>query len=371
MVLAKEIRCMECEGVYPANAIIFECEKCDGPLDLVYDYHKIQDLILEEHFIRDEINHWKYWPFYPIKHLHKIVTLHEGGTPLLDSRQKKKWKFKYEAVNPTGSFKDRGTTIEISKAMELGVQQVLCASTGNMGASVAAYAARAGIKATIYLPDFVGENKCKQMLAYGAEIKKIKGSYQEVVRLTQQMNKQKGLYLTGDYPYRGEGEKSVGFEILDQLHFRTPDYIVCPAGNATLLSGVFKACREFKKVGLIEELPKLIAVQAEGCNPLVRAWQNKTKIREIKNPETIASAINCGKPVDGIKALLALKQTKGDAVAVTDKEMIVAMKELGKEGLYVEPSGAASYAGAKKLELKGEVVCVLTGHGLKEEKSFT
>jgi threonine synthase len=296
------------------------------------------------------------------------VTLGEGNTPLIPAKNNKDYLFKYEGVNPTCSFKDRGSTVEITKAKELGIKEVACASTGNMGASVATYCARAGIKSTIYVPLFATKEKLAQMKAAGAAIAKIKGTYDDAVDKTKEMRIKKHVYLTGDYAYRGEGEKSVGFEIIDQLEWQIPDYIVVPVGNATLISSTFKAVNEFKEVGLINKIPKIVGVQASGCSPLVDAFNSNKEIKPVAKPKTVATAIACGNPVDGLKALDALKKSKGSAVKVTDNEILSARKELGNEGIWAEPSGAVSYAGAKKLGLKGQVVCVLTGHGLKDIK---
>ncbi len=367
-MIPKNIFCFECGKKYNVNKIIFECDNCGGSLDIAYDYGKIKKYIMEEHFRRDEVKHWKYWMFYPIENLDKVISFNEGGTPLIDSRFKKSYKFKFEGVNPTGSFKDRGSSIEISKANELGIKKVVCASTGNMGASIAAYCARAGIESTIFLPDFVSEAKKKQILICGSKIVKVKGTYDDAVLKTKKLYREKHVYLTGDYPYRGEGEKSVGFEIIDQLNFEIPDYIVCPVGNATLIYATFKACNELKQVGLIKKLPKLVGVQAKGCSTVVRAFNSNSEIKIVKKPRTIATAISCGNPVDGLQALYGLKKSDGLAVDVSDREILDARKELGKEGIYAEPGGAVSYAGAKKLKLKGEVVCVVTGHGLKDYK---
>lgn len=361
------IACFSCGAKYPADAVIFECTKCKGPLEIIYNYEEIKKHILREEFRHAHITHWKYWPFYPIHDLSRIVTLQEGGTPLLLSR-KKGYYFKNEGLNPTGSFKDRGTTMELTHVTELGVKDIACATTGNMGASIAAYAARAGsVKATFYIPTFASKIKYVQIEAYGGKIIPVKGTYEDALQMTKELREKKGTYLTGDYPYRGEGEKSVGFEIIDQLDWHAPDYIVIPIGNGTLLYGLYKALKELHIVGLLDRLPHLVGVQARGCSPLVAAFQKKKKrFSPVTKPKTIASAINCGNPVDGVKALYALYGTKGSAIAVTDAEIRHAQKELGKEGIYAEPGGATAYAGALKLGLQGTVVVLVTGHGLKD-----
>jgi threonine synthase len=366
-MIVKYIECYRCKKRFPSDTIIFQCDKCGCSLDLIYDYNKIKEHILHESFKKGEIRHWKYWPFYPIEHLDKVITMNEGGTPLLESNKQKGLFFKYEGVNPTCSFKDRGTTVEISRVRELGIKEVACASTGNMGASVAAYSARAGIKATIYVPTFASLSKLKQIVSYGAGLVRVKGTYEDTLNKTKELREKTGVYLTGDYPYRGEGEKSVGFEIIDQMDWKVPDYIVCPMGNGTLIYGIYKGLVEFKKTGLIKKIPRIIGVQAKGCNPIVEAFKmKKREFTAVKKPKTEAGAIACGNPVDGFEALDSLYSTKGLAVDVTDKEMSLAKKELGKEGIYAELSGAASFAAVKKLNIKGPIVCVVTGHGLKD-----
>ena len=365
---ANRIRCFKCKKTYPIETVIFECSECGGPLDIEYDYNGIKKTIMKEDFKRQAVKHWKYWMFYPIKDVGNPVTFGEGGTPLISSTTHEGWFFKYEGVNPTGSFKDRGSTVEISKAKELGVREVWCATTGNMGASVAAYSARCGIKANIALPADVPKSKINQILAYGAKVKEVKGTYDDAVAFTKKQREEKGIYLTGDYPYRGEGEKSTGYEIIDQMDFQVPNYIIVPVGNGTNLYGIYKGILELKEVGLINSLPKIVGVQAKGCCPLYRAWKGDGKtITAVKNPKTIANAIEVGNPVDGIKALEAVRKTYGAFEVVTDSEIRKAQTKLGKEGIYAEPAGAAGYAAAEKMRLEGRIVIVVSGHGLKEK----
>lgn len=372
MTHVKHLRCVLCKTTYPANKPVFECS-CGGPLDVIYDYEEIKSFVNTPDFKRQEVTHWKYWPFFPVEHLDKKISMGEGGTALLRSTQFKNTYFKIEGMNPTGSFKDRGSTIELTKARKFKAKEVVCASTGNMGASIAAYAARAGIRCTAFIPTFAPKQKVAQIKAVGTKVIPVRGTYELAVRKTLELRERKGVYLTGDYAYRGEGQKSVAFEIIDQLDWNVPDNIVVPVGNATLLSATFKAVSELKKVGLIDELPHIVGVQSSGCAPLYKAWKSaafkkyqgtQDIIKTIKKPKTIASAIACGHPVDGVKALNYLKQF-GELTTVTDREILSARKELGMEGIYVEPSGAVSLAGMKKLKLRGTTVCVLSGHGLK------
>lgn len=366
-MFAEKIVCFKCGQEYPAEKVIFECEACGYSLEIKYDYSRIKKLINKEFFYRLEPKHWKYFAFYPIKDLAHAVSMQEGGTPLLASQKHEDYYFKCEGVNPTGVFKDRGSSIEISKAKELKVKKILCASTGNMGASLAAYAARAGMAAEIYLPDFAAGPKIKQIQGCGAKVKIIKGSYDDALQATLKQRRKTGVYLTGDYSYRLEGQKSVGFEVIDQLAWEVPENIVCPIGNGTLIYAVYKACAELKETGFIKKVPRIIGIQAKGCSPVVKAFkEGLEEVKPVKKPKTLASAINCGNPVDGLEALQAVKKSRGLAESVSDRAILQAKKELGREGVYAESSGAVALAGAKKLELEGKTVLIVTGHGLKE-----
>ena len=364
---SKNFYCFECRHVFPLTEIMFECADCGGPLDIEYDYSEIKKNLRRKDFLEKPISHWKYAAFLPITRKEKIVSLKEGNTPLIKSVSQENVFFKFEGLNPTGSFKDRGSTVEISKALELGIKQVYCASTGNMGASIAAYCARAGIRATIVVPEMAEDRKVKQMIAHNARVKKISGDYTDALNLVRRTRKQKHAYLVGDYPFRGEGEKSVGFEIAEQLGWKTPKQIICPMGNGTLVFALFKAFRELKTTGFVKSAPRMIGVQAENCAPIAKAFDSGKGIQAIRNPKTIATAIACGNPVDGIMALHALKKSNGCAVTVPDKETLVAQKALARQGIYAEPSGAIAFAALKKTGAEGTTIAIVTGHGLKSD----
>jgi threonine synthase len=345
--------------------VLFECPFCHGALDIAYDYKKIKNAIKKSSFKKQPVSHWKYAAFFPVNPAN-AVSLGEGNTPLVESRRNG-FFFKLEGCNPTGSFKDRGSAVEITKARELGVKEVACASTGNMGASVAAFAARAGMKARIFVPKIAARQKILQMLAHGAIVERVNGDYTAALLKTKSLREKRHVYLTGDYPFRGEGEKSIGFEIAEQFCWKPPENIVCPVGNGTLIYSVFKAFAELKAVGLVEKTPRVFGIQAERCMPIAKAFREKADfIVPVKNPKTVATAIACGAPVDWRMALHAIRSSKGSADAVSEREIIAAKKELGFEGIFAEFSGAVALAGAKNLGLRGKTVLLVTGHGLKD-----
>ncbi len=357
-------KCMECGRETLQREPLYKCSKCGGALEVMYDYERIRANFVPMQFRYMPPTHMKYYFALPLKAPHNAVTIGEGGTPLINIGGNAYVKF--EGVNPTGSFKDRGSSVEISKAVEFRKKTVVCASTGNMGASISAYAARAGLRAVIFTPEFAERIKLKQMKYYGAEVKVSGKTYSEALRASVEYAKKRDAYLTGDYPYRLEGQKTVAYEIADQMNFEAPDNIVIPVGNGTLFYATYKAFNEMKALGIVDNIPKLIAVQAEGCRPIVDAMKSG-RLVPAKNPETIAGAINCDDPVEGAGVLKAIKKTGGRAVAVSDDEMIAAKRELAQKGVYAEISSAAAYAGYKKLKLKGKSVIIITGIGFKDE----
>jgi threonine synthase len=374
MTYVTSYRCFRCGRKHKPHEIerlpIPRCE-CGSVVDAEYDYKSIQKVILRDEFMRYMPSHWKYWAFMPVKDLSKRVTMGEGATPLLENKRLEKngrLLIKYEAANPTGSFKDRGSSLEITKALEFRKRRVVVASTGNMGASLAAYAAYAGLECKVFIPDIAGKEKIAQIKAYGAETTAVDGDYSAAMRLAEEyVVSHSNSFLTGDYPWRSEGTKTAGFEIADQLYWHVPEYVAVPVGNGTLIWSVYEAFRELTLVGITDKIPRIIGVQVENCAPVVHAWENELKeIIPVRKPDTIATAIACGDPIDGLAALRAIRDSGGSAIRVSDEEAISARDRLGKNGIFVEPSGAVAYAGFIKSELSGTVVCVATGHGLKD-----
>ena len=385
----KYLQCARCGRRYPKGEIRYRCE-CGDSVEIVYDCGPLKGRLTWGELRGRPYGHWRYRELYPPLKAPSIITMGEGGTPLLRSRNLEKavcpggelW-FKIEGSNPTGSFKDRGSTVEISEAYDYlcdhGEEcrnEIVCASTGNMGASVAAYCARAGIACTIYVPHDTARIKLLQMMAHGARIVRVKGDYTDAMLTAKGEYEQHGKYLAGDYPYRSEGEKSAGLEIVDALDGAV-DYVACPIGNGTLLHGVWKGLKELKALGLLKRLPKVIGAQAEGCNTVVRAFERGTDEIVPVVPRTLMDAVACGDPLDGLWALRALRESGGIGVAVSDERAAEARDMLAKrEGIFAELSGALSFAGllqaldAREVAKDARVAVIVTGHGLKEPETF-
>lgn len=375
-----QLKCVKCGSVCDEKVSSSSCPKCGDALEAHYDWDFIKCRLNQFNLKYTPISATKYLNFYPILDLEKLVTLNEGGTPLRKSRKIAKRLglnnlfFKDETSNPTGGFKDRGTMVEITKALEMKAKAVIVASTGNMAASVSAYASQAGIPAYIVVPEGTPIGKLSQTLAYGARVIQVRATYSECAKLAVEIAKKYGFYLAGDYVFRGEGQKSQGYEIVEQLSWRAPDYLICPIGCGTNIAAIYKGIKEFYNLGFIDKLPKVIGVQPEGSNTVVEAYNRKSmKIKAIAKPNTIASAVAVGYPLDGLKVLRDIKESKGMAIEVSDEEILIAEKELANdESIFVEPSAALSVAALKKMAKKGiikkdeTVVCVLTGNGLKD-----
>ncbi|RLG97794.1 threonine synthase, partial [Candidatus Bathyarchaeota archaeon] len=284
---------------------------------------------------------------------------------------------KNEGENPTGSFKDRGMTVGVTKALELNMKTVICASTGNTSASLAAYAAKAGLRCIVLVPSGkIAYGKLVQALAYGAEIVQVRGNFDQALRTVIELSERHGeVYLLNSInPYRLEGQKSLAYEVCDQLGGRAPDRVILPVGNAGNISALWKGFTEFYRLGLVDSLPRMVGVQAEGASPIAQAIKRGSDVvTPVENPETVATAIRIGAPVSWKKALRAIRDSDGTAETVTDEEILEAQSMLARcEGLFVEPASASSIAGLKKMVELGEidrdetVVCVATGHGLKD-----
>jgi len=369
------IRCISCGREYALDEIIYTCSECGSVLEVECEPDVSRDV-----FSCRRQNMWKYREFMPVDPS-RIISLDEGGTPFvrcdtIGGETGVEFYVKVEGSNPTGSFKDRGMSVGITKAVELGVDTVGCASTGNTSASLAAYAARAGLGCVVLLPSGkVALGKLAQAMFHGARVLSVRGNFDEALEAVTELALMGELYLLNSVnPFRLEGQKSIGFEIVDDLGWESPDRIILPVGNAGNISAIWKGISEFYRAGFIDDRPMMTGIQAEGAAPVVDAFRRgSTDIEPVKDPETVATAIRIGAPVSYLKALRAIYESDGYAETVTDEEILSAQKLLArKEGIGVEPASAASIAGLLKLVDEGvvdrgeRVVCVVTGHVLKD-----
>ena len=376
-------RCINCETEYGIDEIVYFCRKCGDLLEIKYEREALTKAISKSGWRNAPLSVWRYRDFMPISDPLKIVSLNEGGTGLHLCRRLAKHlgirqlSVKNEGENPTGSFKDRGMTVGVTKAVELGVKSVICASTGNTSASLAAYAAKAGLQCAVLIPSGkIAYGKLSQAMIYGAKVIKVRGNFDESLDIVLKLSeKHRTIYLLNSInPFRIEGQKSLGFEICDQLNQEAPDRIIVPVGNAGNISAIWKGFSEFHELGIVEALPKMTGIQAAGAAPIVQAIKSGSDvIVPVSAPETVATAIRIGAPVSWKKAITAIRESHGTAETVTDEEILSAQKMLARvEGLFVEPASASSIAGLIKLVDNGtidrdeRIVCVTTGHGLKD-----
>ena len=371
------LRCIRCGREYDGGEVIYTCE-CGGLLEVRLDISSVE--IDKREYEGVPLSVWKYKKLIPIER--EPITIKEGGTPLYRCKRLgekigvKDLYVKHEGLNPTGSFKDRGMTVGVTKSLELGMRTVACASTGNTSASLAIYGAKAGIPVVVLLPGGkVALGKVAQALMHGAKVIEIKGNFDDALEIIRRLCDEEKFYLLNSInPYRLEGQKTIGYEVADELGWDAPDRIILPVGNAGNISAIYKGFRELKELDWIDEIPKMTGIQADGSAPIVRAFrERKRDIVPEKNPETIATAIRIGAPVNAVKALAAIYESGGIAETVTDDEIIRSQKDLARlEGIGVEPASATSLAGLKKLVEKGEIdrderiVCITTGNLMKD-----
>ncbi|WP_458208287.1 threonine synthase [Haladaptatus sp. NG-SE-30] len=375
------LACIDCEWTGPPfDQIRYRCPDCDGLLEVRYDDHPTFD-DFEESGPRRGV--WRYADALPVE---SGVSIEEGDTPLYavptieDEVGISALRVKHEGMNPTGSFKDRGMTLGVRVAQELGVSRLACASTGNTSAALACYGARAGSEVLVLLPaGKVAAGKVAQASLHGARILEVDGNFDDCLDIVSELADRGEAYLLNSLnPFRLEGQKTIGLEIVEQFRDQTgelPDRIVLPVGNAGNTSALFKAFRELVAAGELtpDEVPTLTGVQAEGAAPMVEAIENGAhEVRRWNEVETIATAIRIGYPVNAPKALPAIRETGGTAIAVSDEEITDAQRALARDGVGVEPASAASVAGLRKLRESGtisadeNVVCLTTGHLLKD-----
>jgi len=377
------LECIACGQKYSPDEIIYSCKRCGDLLEVKYDYKVLKERLRESDWRSLPLSVWRYRPLMPVRDPSEIVSLNEGGTGLHKCKRLakllgvKRLYVKNEGENPTGSFKDRGMTVGVTKALEFNMKMVICASTGNTAASLAAYAAKAGLQCIVLIPSGkIAYGKLAQATVYGAKVVQIKGNFDQALKIVLELSEKHGeVYLLNSVnPFRIEGQKSLAYEICDQLNGEAPDKVIVPVGNAGNISAIWKGFSDFYKLSLIGGLPQMIGIQAEGAAPIAQAIkEGSNSIVPVGHPETVATAIRIGAPLSWKKAMRAIKESKGTAETVTDQEILEAQRMLARyEGLFVEPASASSIAGLKKLVKLGRVhkddttVCVATGHGLKD-----
>lgn len=386
-----ELICFEsaCRARYAITDVLYNCPKCGGLLEATY--HLTQDPIKLKKLWRerrmsnaplDQSGVWRYREFFPfLADPTHVVTLREGNTPILPAPLAARYAglhhiaFKHQGFNPTGSFKDNGMTCGASQALALGMTRVACVSTGNTSASMAAYASAAGLQPIIFIPHGnISYGKLAQALEYGAKTLQVEANFDQILALVRVLAERLGIYLLNSInPFRIEGQKSIMLELMDQRDWHVPDWVVLPGGNLGNTSAFGKALREMKALGLIDKLPKLAVIQAEGAAPFFDFMrQPSADFKAVEHPETLATAIKIGDPVSWPKALLEVTTTEGIVEKVTEQEIADAKAQIGLCGIGCEPASAATLAGIKKLTAAGvidksaDVVAVLTGNVLKD-----
>ena len=386
--------CIEatCKARYAIGERIYACSRCGGLLDVQYDFKLAANTADLKVMFRnrrasdatvDLSGVWRFRELLPfVNDLSKAVTLAEGNTPIYEAPQSAAYagldqlRFKHQGMNPTGSFKDNGMTTGITQAVALGAQAVACASTGNTSASMAAYAARAGMRAFVFIPaDQIAYGKLSQSLEYGARVVEIEGNFDDAMRLVRELADETDIYLLNSInPFRLEGQKAIIIEMMEQCGWRAPDWIALPGGNLGNTSAFGKALYEMKTLGFIDRMPRLAVIQAEGAAPFYELFvsPDKSALRPVAHPSTLATAIRIGNPVSWTKALRALAWTDGVVERVTEQEIADAKAIIGRDGIGCEPASAATLAGLKRLVASGvvdssaKVIAVLTGNLLKD-----
>jgi threonine synthase len=388
------LRCIEaeCRRNHPLNDRIYTCPSCGGLLDVAYDFHlpySVEEMVAlfqERKTIEADLDRsgvWRFRELLPFSaDLSQVVTLVEGNTPIYTAPCSAQYaetlslRFKHQGMNPTGSFKDNGMTTGVTQAVQIGASAVACASTGNTSASMAAYAARAGMRAVVFIP--AGEiawGKLSQAIEYGATVVELEGNFDDAMRVVREVAAETDLYLLNSInPFRLEGQKTIIIEMIEQCLWRAPDWIVLPGGNLGNVSAFGKALYEMAELGFIDRLPRLAVIQAEGAAPFYElfASSDRSRLNVVQKASTLATAIKIGNPVSWKKALRALEWTEGVVERVSEQEIADAKAIIGRDGIGCEPASAATLAGIKRLvaariiDPESDILAVLTGNLLKD-----
>lgn len=379
------LRCLRCGKEHELADVIYICDVCGSNLEVIYDYNLVKKRFkikeLEENKFFDI---WRYIDLLPIEDLKGIPPLRVGYTPLYrfkrlaDEYDVDTIFIKDESQNPSFSLKDRATAVVLKRMFDVIDEKnrvVTCASTGNIASSTACLSASMGVKSVIFVPSKIPEPKLLEVFMHGANIVKVEGNYDEAYEICVEASKKYGWYNrnTGYNPFTREGKKTISFEIVEQLEWEVPDFIFVSVGDGNLISGVWKGFLEFKKLGFIDKLPKLVGVQAGSSNAIYNAFEKNTENIEPVQAQTICDSIAVKTPKDALAALIAIRESQGFLINVTDEEVLDASVELStKVGIFVEPSASSVFAGFKKsrsnnkIESNETVLLILGGSGLKD-----
>jgi len=380
-----------CRAAFDITDVLYNCPKCGGLLEAAYDFGGLDPAALRKLWRERRMDNaplaqsgvWRYRELFPfLDDTGHVITLREGNTPLLSGPRAAAYggldriTFKHQGFNPTGSFKDNGMTGGAAQARRLGMKRVACVSTGNTSASMAAYAVAGGLDPLIFIPNGnISYGKLAQALEYGAKTFQVEANFDQILALVRVLAEKLGIYLLNSInPFRIEGQKSIVIEMMDQRDWRVPDWIVLPGGNLGNVSAFGKGLREMLAVGLIDRLPRLAVVQAEGSSPFYEFMRDggRGEFAAQTHPETLATAIRIGDPVSWPKAKLEIETTGGVVERATEQEIADAKAVIGHSGIGCEPASAATLAGIRKLTAAGvidrgaDVVAVLTGNVLKD-----
>jgi threonine synthase len=382
---AVRLECISCGATYSLNEKVIVCGKCGDVLDVIYDLGETAREPDKELLDGKVRSLWRYRRLLPVERQESVVSLGEGLTPstkaprYASSISVHDLTLKLDYLNPTGSFKDRGTTISVSKLRELGIRRVMDDSSGNAASSLAAYCAAAGIDCTLYVPAAAPSEKLLQAEIYGAKIVKIAGTRTQVADAAQEAWKATDVYYASHNlsPFFFEGMKTLAYEIAEDLSWRVPEHVVFPVGGGALLAGAWKGFRELVQLGWTDGVPKLHCIQSEACMPVVDSFrQGSTRVSPAPERETVAGGIRISNPERGGQVLEALQRTRGKAESVDDEAILKHQRLLAaREGIFAEPTSCAALAGLEKLRQMGiignheSVVVPLTGFGLKDSSS--
>ena len=373
-------KCVRCGKEYEAVPNLTNCS-CGGILDIIYDYEYIRETFTKETLKkRDNHSMWRYRELLPVEETTPDTPLRVGWSPLYEEQRlakllgiRKLW-IKDDGQNPTSSLKDRASAMAVAKAREAGAEIIACSSTGNAASSLAGNAAAAGLKTFIFVPSRAPKGKVAQLMTFGANVISVQGSYEDTFELSKQAIEKWGWYNRNAAinPYLSEGKKTVALEIAEQLDWQMPDYLAISVGDGCTIAGVWKGFKDLYAIGFIDKLPRLISAQAEGCHPINRAIENNEPWYPMEE-NTLADSIAVGVPRNADKALMAIRESNGITVNVTDKEIMAAQRLVGTTcGVFGEPAGVTGAAGLVKLCQQGSipsdasVVAVVTGNGLKD-----